>query len=140
MAAMQRYLYNMKVGLTMIAILGALLFGLVAVLTILITFGLPLGEFTMGGKYKVLPPKLRIVSGLCVLIQLFAIVIILQTGGLMPLWFPANVTKYICVFFAAYLSLNAIMNVFSTSKKERYVATPLSVVAAVCFWITAFTA
>lgn len=37
------------------SIVGAMIFGLIALLTLLVTLGLPLGEFTMGGKHKVLP-------------------------------------------------------------------------------------
>lgn len=121
----------------MIAIVGAFLFAIVAVMTILVACGAPLGEFTMGGKYKVLPKELRIMAIVSFFIQLFAIIIILQTGGFLTLWFSEKVTKYICIFFAVYLSLNTIANFFSKSKKEKYFATPLSIVAAICFWITA---
>ena len=41
----------------MIAIIGAIVFLVVIVLSILIICGLPLGELTMGGKYKVFPTK-----------------------------------------------------------------------------------
>jgi 4-amino-4-deoxy-L-arabinose transferase-like glycosyltransferase len=122
----------------MIAILGALLFTVVAVITILVAFGAPLGEFTMGGKHKVLPKEQRILAIISFVIQVFAIIIILQAGGFFAMWFSEKITKYICIFFAAYLSLNTIMNFFSNSKKERYFATPLSTLAAICFWITAF--
>lgn len=45
----------------MIAIIGAGAFSVVIVLSILIICGLPLGELTMGGQYKVFPKKLRMV-------------------------------------------------------------------------------
>lgn len=122
----------------MVSILGAILFGIVAVITFLNTLGFPLGEFSMGGKYKIMPTKLRIATGISFLIQLFAIVVILQSGGFMALWFSEKITKYICFFFAGYLLLNTVMNLLSTSKKEKYFATPLSIVASICFWITAF--
>ena len=121
----------------MTAITGAFLFAIVAVMTILAAFGAPLGEFTMGGKYKVLPRQFRVMAFISFVIQIFAIITILQAGGLLTQWFPEKVTKVICIFFAAYLSLNTFMNLLSNSKKERYFATPLSVIAAVCFWITA---
>ena len=120
----------------MMQILGAILFGIVAILTMLIGLGLPLGEFSMGGKYKVIPSKLRILCWISLVIQLFAIIVILQAGNIVPLWFSIKTTKYIVLFFAIYLSLNTIMNLLSTSKKEKYCATPLSVLAAICFWIT----
>ncbi len=121
----------------MIAIIGAFLFAVVAVMTILVACGAPLGEFTMGGKYKILPKRLRIVCVISFAIQMFAIIVILQSGGILERWFSAKVTRNICIFFAIYLSLNTIMNILSDSKKEKYFATPLSIMAAICFWITA---
>ena len=92
----------------------------------------------MGGQHKILPKKFRLAAVLSVAIQIFAMIIILQAGGLLPLWFSFKITKYICFFFAAYLSLNTIMNMISKSKKEKYVMTPISLIAGICFWITAF--
>ena len=122
----------------MFSILGAVLFGVIAIMTVLVACGLPLGEFTMGGQHKILPKKFRLAAVVSVAIQIFAMIIILQAGGLLPLWFSFKVTKYICFFFAAYLSLNTIMNMISKSKKEKYVMTPISLIAAICFGITAF--
>ena len=34
----------------MLSILGAVLFGVIATMTVLVACGLPLGEFTMGGQ------------------------------------------------------------------------------------------
>ena len=122
----------------MFSILGAVLFGVIAAITVLVACGLPLGEFTMGGQHKILPKKFRVAAFISVAIQIFAMIIILQAGGFISLWLSFKVTKYICFFFAAYLSLNTIMNMISKSKKEKYVMTPLSLIAAICFWITAF--
>ena len=122
----------------MLSILGAVLFGLIATMTILVACGLPLGEFTMGGQHKILPKKFRVVAVVSVGIQIFAMIIILQAGGFIPLWLSFKVTKYLCFFFATYLSLNTIMNMISKSKKEKYVMTPLSLIVGICFWITAF--
>ena len=122
----------------MFSILGAVLFGVIVTMTVLVACGLPLGEFTMGGQHKILPKKFRVMAVISVAIQVFAMVIILQAGGFISMWLSFKVTKYICFFFAAYLSLNTIMNMISKSKKEKYVMTPISLIAAICFWITAF--
>ena len=122
----------------MLSILGAVVFGVIATMTVLVACGLPLGEFTMGGQHKILPKKFRVVAVISVAIQIFAMIIILQAGGFISLWLSFKVTKYICFFFAAYLSLNTVMNMISKSRKEKYVMTPLSLIAAICFWITAF--
>ena len=121
----------------MISIIGASIFLIVIILSVLLICGVPLGELTMGGQYKVFPKKLRIVLVIQLLIQIFFIVIILQMGGLIPLWFSDKVTRTICIVMAVFLSLNTIMNFISKSKKEKYIMTPLSLVSAICFWITA---
>lgn len=121
----------------MISIIGAGAFSIVIILSILIICGLPLGELTMGGQYKVFPPKLRIVLVTQLILQVFFVLIILQMGELIPLWFSHNVTKVIGIVMAVYLSLNTVMNLISKSKKEKYIMTPLSFVSAICFWITA---
>lgn len=121
----------------MIAIIGAGAFSVVIVLSILTICGLPLGEFTMGGQYKVFPKKLRMVLVSQLILQIFFVIVILQMGGYIPLWFSVGVTRIIGIVMAVYLSLNTIMNFISKSKKEKYVMTPLSFVAAICFWITA---
>ena len=121
----------------MFSILGAVLFGVIAIMTVLVACGLPLGEFTMGGQHKILPKKFRVMAVISVAIQIFAMIIILQAGGFISLWLSFKVTKYICFFFAAYLSLNTIMNMISKSRKEKYIMTPLSLIAGICFWITA---
>ena len=43
----------------MLTIISAIIFTFIIVLNVLLIFGLPLGELTMGGQYKVLPKKLR---------------------------------------------------------------------------------
>ena len=58
-------------------------------------------------------------------------------GGFISLWFSAKITKIIGIVMAVYLSVNTIMNFLSKSKKEKYIMTPLSLIAAICFWITA---
>ena len=121
----------------MISIIGAGAFSIVIILSILIICGLPLGELTMGGQYKVFPPKLRIVLVIQLILQVFFVLIILQMGEFIPLWFSNSVTKIIGIVMAIYLSLNTVMNLISKSKKEKYIMTPLSFVTAICFWITA---
>ena len=121
----------------MISIIGAGAFSIVIILSILIICGLPLGELTMGGQYKVFPQKLRIVLVTQLILQVFFVLIILQMGEIIPLLFSYNVTKIIGIVMAIYLSLNTVMNLISKSKKEKYIMTPLSFVTAISFWITA---
>ena len=121
----------------MFAIIGSIAFAIVIVLSILIIMGLPLGELIMGGQYKVFPKKLRMVLVSQLLLQIFFVIILLQKGEIIPLWFSYNTTKIISIVMAVYLSLNTLMNLMSKSKKEKYIMTPLSLITAICFWITA---
>ena len=120
----------------MAAIIGTIAFSIVIVLSILIICGLPLGELTMGGQHKVFPPRLRIILISQLFLQLFFVVILLQMGGYLPLWFSERTTRIIAIVMAVYLSINTLMNFISKSKKEKYIMTPLSLITALCFWVT----
>ena len=119
----------------MTAIIGAVLLMLVVVMSIALILGVPLGEFTLGGRFKVFPAKLRLVLVTQLLLQVFFAIVLLQLGHIYPLWFSHKVTKIIGIVLAVYLSLNCLGNVFSKSKKERFVMTPLSAVTAFCYWV-----
>ncbi len=124
---------------TISSITGAVLMLVVAVMEVLLIIGLPLGEFTMGGRYKVLPPIYRVFAASSIILQLFGAAMILQGGGLMDMWFSAKVIKIVCFVFAGFFAVNTFMNIISTSKKEKYVMTPLAAIEACCFAITAFS-
>lgn len=119
------------------AIIGAALLFIAAVFEVLLVAGLPLGEFTMGGRYKVLPPMMRGAAVFSLLTQVFAGLILLQAAGFMGMWFTFGVTRIICYVFGGFFVVNTVMNFFSTSKKEKVVMTPLAAVEAVCFLVTA---
>ena len=120
----------------MAAVIGVCTFFVIIILSILIICGLPLGELTMGGSYRVFPKELRLLLITQLVLQIFFMVIILQTGGFLGLFFSHKVTKVIGIIMAVYLSLNVVVNSISKSKKEKYIITPLSLISAICFWIT----
>ena len=120
------------------SITGAVLLLAVAIMEVLLIIGLPLGEFTMGGRHKVLPPMYRIFAASSIILQLFGAAMLLQGGGLMNMWFAGTVIKIICFVFAGFFAVNTIMNIISPSKKEKYVMTPLAAIEACCFAVTAF--
>ena len=124
---------------TISSITGTVLLLAVAVMEILLVIGLPLGEFTMGGRYKVLPPLYRIFAVSSVILQLFGAAMILQGAGLMNMWFSDKIVKIICFVFAGFFAVNTVMNIISPSKKEKYVMTPLAAIEAICFAVTAFS-
>lgn len=59
----------------MISIIGASAFSIVIVLSFLIICGLPLGELTMGGQYRVFPKKLRIILVTQLILQIFLLLL-----------------------------------------------------------------
>lgn len=125
--------------ITLLAVIGAILLFIAAVFEVLLIAGLPLGEFTMGGRYKVLPPMMRVAGAFSLLTQVFAGLILIQSAGLMNMWFPVSVTRIICYVFGGFFVVNTVMNFFSTSKKEKYTMTPLALIEAVIFILTAIS-
>lgn len=118
--------------------IGAVLLGVVIVMSALLICGLPLGEFSMGSRFgKVWPPKVRVVAISQLLTQCFALYIILAGGAILPYFINLTVTRVICYVFAAFFLGNTVMNAISPSKKEKFVMTPMSLAAFVCFLITA---
>ena len=116
---------------------GSVLLGIVIILGILLIMGLPLGELTMGGRYKVWPGKLRIVAASQLAVQLFALYILLAAGRKVPLFVSEKATKIACIVFAVFFVFNTFMNIISPSKKEKMIMTPMSALAAVCFALAA---
>ena len=118
--------------------IGASLLVIVIVMSILLICGVPLGELSMGGKFgKVWPPKIRLLALTQLLSQLFALYIILSASAIIPYFFNKDVTRVVCYVFAVFFFFNTVMNIISPSKTEKFVMTPMSLGAAVCFLITA---
>lgn len=115
--------------------IGSFIFAGAAFFYILLTLGLPYGEFAMGGKHRIMPSQMRVACAVSVVIQLLAILYLLQAGHVISIGLPFD--RGVCYFFAVYLILNTVMNLLSNSKKERLVMTPLSLVTAICFGLTA---
>ncbi|WP_042221085.1 hypothetical protein [Oceanobacillus manasiensis] len=108
----------------------SVLFVGMAAFQVLLSFGLPLGEFAMGGYYKVLPKKLRLVSLSNAIILLGMCLVYLKNANLISgfEFLPIPILVWVISIF---LGLNTIANLASRSKKERYVMTPIAGVAFV---------
>ena len=117
------------------SIIVAIFCASVAVFQVLLSLGFPFGEFAMGGYYKVLPKKLRIVSAINALILIFMGFVILQhTNVVNGLDFlSTNILVWVITIF---LGLNTIANLISQSKKEKLIMTPLSgFIFIICLFI-----
>lgn len=52
----------------MFSVIGAGLFSIIAIMSVLAVCGLPVGEFTMGGRHRVLPARFRFMAAISLLI------------------------------------------------------------------------
>ena len=107
-------------------------------LQLLLALGLPLGRMAWGGRHRILPVGLRIVSffsaGILVLLSL----IILERVDLVTTLNHEGVVRYGTWIMASFFTLNTLGNITSKSKWERMIATPLSTSLCVfCFIIAA---
>ena len=118
-------------------VIGAILLVGVIVLSVLLIIGLPLGELTIGGRYKVWPKEMRPIAIGQLAVQVFALYVLLAGNKVLPSFMPAGLLKFFVILFAVFFLGNMVMNAFSQSKKEKYIMTPASVIEAVCFAITA---
>ena len=117
-------------------VIGVALLAIVIVMSLLLICGLPLGELSMGGRFgKIWPPKIRIIGITQLLAQVFALYIILAAGTSVPYFVNYGVTRVICFVFAVFFFGNTFLNIISPSKKEKFVMTPMSLAAAVCFLV-----
>ncbi|WP_252504627.1 hypothetical protein [Sporosarcina sp. Marseille-Q4943] len=119
-----------------LSIIVAILFVAIAVFQVLLSLGFSIGEFAMGGSYKVLPKKLRIVSAVNALILLFMGFVFLQHTNVLQGFNFLSTNIFIWVI-TIFLGLNTIANLLSRSRKERLVMTPLSGIAfLLCLFIS----
>jgi len=114
--------------------IGVVCLAVVIVFQILLTLGFPLGEFSMGGKYKVFPFRMRIVSTISAVLLLGAILVLLHLGGVVYIEYLSGWAKPVGYTIGGYLCFNTLMNIFSNSKKERFTMSPLSAITAFCFF------
>jgi hypothetical protein len=108
-----------------LSIVVAIMFVFISIFQVLLFLGYPLGEYAMGGLYRVLPKKLRIVSIINAIILLFMGLVFLQHTNVLNSFnfLPTNILVWVITIF---LGLNTITNLISQSKKERFIMTPLS--------------
>lgn len=120
--------------------IGIILFSLLFILYLLLVLKAPLGEFAMGGRYKVLPRNMRIACAVSMIVQAIAIAVLLELGGILSLGLTRGIAKGFGFVFGAYLIFNVLINLKSKSIKEKIVMTPVSAVLAFCYLYTAIMA
>lgn len=94
-----------------------------------LTLGAPFGEYANGGMHRVLPAKMRFVSGFSSVLQFIVGLSYLQrTGKIAPI-FNVTFVNIILIIYTVFIAYAIVANGFITkSKKEKYLMTPLSII------------
>ena len=125
--------------MTAIALITALvLLSGLAVLQVLVALGLPLGRLVWGGQHRRLPSRLRIGSGISVLLYAAMAALLLSRAGTIVGGDTPFVLVSTWVLFG-YFTLGVLLNSISRSRPERYAMTPTAILLALATLIIALT-
>lgn len=107
-----------------------------AVFQLALALGAPLGRAAFGGGHTHLPPGLRLVSAVAVLIWLLAALVVLRRGGYRIPLISASASRAGTWALTGLLTLEALINLASPSSWERFLQAPLAaVLAALCLTV-----
>lgn len=104
-----------------------------AVFQIFLAAGAPYGNLAWGGQHKILPKKLRIASGLSVILYSIFGLIALMAAGVVDTGLSESAQKLAVLFVTVYSIAGIFLNAISRSKYERLVMTPIVTVLAICY-------
>jgi hypothetical protein len=119
------------------AVVAAGVLGLVAVFQLALSAGAPLGLAAWGGRHRVLPTRLRVGSAAAAAVLCLAAWVVLVRVGLLGPGEASLPIRLATWVFAAMFGLNTLGNAASTSRVERRVMTPVTVLLCVCFGVAA---
>ncbi len=111
------------------AITNAFIFTILSIYQVLLVLGIPIGEASWGGQYKVLPVKFRIGSAISVFILSFSSIVFLQYGNIISTIFVIPWENIIVWIITIYMGLNTFGNFCSKSKYEKLIMTPITIIA-----------
>lgn len=130
----------LKYGRSMVwSLLFTALLACMSIFQVALVLGAPLGRFTWGGQNAgVLPPRLRIAAGASILI--YAVMALLALDRVEAVDVVTDTVSSVGMWVVfGFFALSTIPNAISRSAGERYVMTPLSVVAATLTLLIALT-
>lgn len=108
-----------------------------ALLHIMLSIGLPIGEYVLGGKNKIIPKEKRYINIMLALIFLFLGLFYIGKVAPIPFQISDIISKIIMVLYSLFLFYAIIGNIFFTkSKKEKIVMIPTSVIGFICSLFT----
>lgn len=102
---------------------------LMGLLHIMLSIGVPIGEYVLGGENKIIPKEKRYINIVLALIFLF--LGLFYIGKVVPVSFQISniMSKIIMILYSVFLAYAVIGNIFFTkSKKEKAVMIPASII------------
>lgn len=123
--------------LKLVALGCAILTFLMGILHIMLSIGVPIGEYVLGGKNKIIPKEKRYVN--MILAFVFSFLGVFYIGEAVPISFHFSdiISKIIMILYSLFLAYAIIGNIFFTqSKKEKIVMIPASVIGFICSFFT----
>lgn len=110
-----------------LALVIAVMLGLLAIFQIALAAGAPLGKFAWGGQHAILPLNLRFGAISAVLRYAFVAFIALDRSGTIAV-LPEEFSFWAMWIVVAHLGLSVILSLLSTSKYEKMMLAPYSFV------------
>jgi hypothetical protein len=119
------------------ALVGSLLVVGLAVFQVLLAAGQPLGRAAFGGKFSVLPRRLRTTSGLSALLFILALYFILARAGQLGDIRNAAPIRIGMWVFVGVFSVSTLANAASSSRLEQRRMAPIALVLTTCCVVVA---
>jgi len=124
---------------TLLAIVFSVLVGIGILFQFALAFGAPLGEYSMGGRFKGrYPPKMRVVAVINALILASVCVIVLiRAEFIMPHMY--SFSKTAIWFVVGFSALSVVLNATTKSVWERRIWLPVTIGMLICSLILAIS-
>ncbi len=112
---------------------------IIGIFQLALALGVPLGEYTMGGKFPgKLPIKMRVAALIQILILLiFVFMVITKAGIAFEQYY--SVGSIGIWFVVAFFVFGSIVNISSESRKEKLIMGPANIIALISTLIVALS-
>lgn len=119
------------------SLICAIIIFCMSILHFFLLIGLPIGEYVLGGKDKIIPKQKRFINAIFMMIFILLGVFYLLQGKIIPININQIFAKIVMFAVCLFLGYAIIGNMFFTqSKKEKTVMIPLSILGFVSAVLT----
>ena len=122
------------------AVIDAIIFGSISIFQVLLAAGLPLGKVAWGGNHRILPVNLRIASAVSPILLIGGSILILHQARIISLNLDPLLAGTLIWIFTVLTGFTVLLNIFSKSKIERLIMTPLAGIGFLsCLFVAIFS-